>query len=136
MVIVVPDEFVHVNEDGGREADPGVWFCHIGGVKYHSTISRDAVEASPAWKPSQPLPLSLDRAVQAAQTLLRRLVRSDSQWALTDISLQRLRDVRPERWFFVVGFQRETGKRSLQGIVQICVDFRGQPGTITLARTT
>jgi hypothetical protein len=136
MVIVVPDEFVRDTPDGERDVDTGVWFCRIGSAEYRSTISREAVERSPAWRPSKPLPLSHERAVHVGRTVLRKLVRSVSDWALDEITLQRLRHSDPERWFLVVGFSRETGRLSEQGVMQICVDFRGRPGIVTKARTT
>ena len=136
MVIVVPEEFVRDMPGGEREVDPGVWFCHIGRTEYHSSISRAAVERGPKWTPSTPLPLSHERAVETARTALRKLVRSLSGWQLTEITLQRLRNADPERWFFVIGFSKETGRASEHGVMQICVDFTGQPGSISKASTT
>jgi hypothetical protein len=133
MVIVVPGEFLRTTEAGEREVDPGVWFCRIGNVEYHSSISREAVETCQSWTPSEPLPLSYDRAVKVARRVLHKLVRTASSWTVTEITLQRLRHALPERWFFVVGFGRESGAA---GVFQICVDFCGRPGTITKARKT
>jgi len=133
MVIVVPSEFLRTTQTGEREADPGVWFCRVGNLEIQSSISREAVESCPPWRPSEQLPLSHDRAVKVARGVLRKLVRSASSWTLTEITLQRLRHAKPERWFFVIGFGRESGR---QAAVQICVDFCGRPGTITKPRKT
>jgi hypothetical protein len=134
MVIVVPEEFVHDMPGGDREVSPGVWFCRIGRTEYHSSISRAAVERGPTWTPASPLPLSHERAVETARRTLGRFVRSLSNWHLAEITLQRLRHADPERWFFVVGFSLETGRVSEQGVMQICVDFTGRPGSITKAK--
>lgn len=136
MVIVVPEEFLRETSDGDSEVDPGVWFCRIGSVEYHSSISREAVERGPTWTPAAPLPLSHKRAVETARLALGKLVRSLSGWQLTEIMLQRLRHADPECWFFVVGFSRETGRATEQGLMQICVDFSGRSGSVTKARKT
>lgn len=135
MVIVVPDELVRETAGGDVEIDPGIWFCRIGRVEYQSTISREAVEHAPAWKLNEPLPLSLERAEKTARAALRKLVRSTSDWLLDEITLQRLRHSQPERWFYVLGFSRETGRSSEQGVVQICVDFNGRTGRVKQAKS-
>ena len=130
MVVVVPAEAVRL-EEGHAVADPGVWYGQIGALRYHATIGRDVIESGPAWTPSEALPLTLDLAAALAHNALAGLVREPRKWALSEITLQRLRNSVPERWFFVVGFTRETGKQ--QGVMQFPVAFTGQVGTVERA---
>jgi hypothetical protein len=131
MVVVVPPEAVRVLDDGDTIADPGVWYGQVGEVQFQATISRAVIEAGPAWTPKQALPLPLDRAGAFARTVLTKLVRKHERWKLSEITLYRLRDGNPERWFYVVGFVREAGRISQQGAVLIPVAFSGEVGMVT-----
>jgi len=133
MVVVIPQEAVRI--EGGRlVADPGVWYGQENARKYIATISRKVIESGPTWIPSQPLPLSLDRAVALARTALTNLVPEPNQWGLSEVCLQRLRKSVPQRWFFVIQFTRESGGRSHQGNVYIPVAFTGHVGTVKKAK--
>jgi len=114
---------------------PGTWFCYADGADYQSTISREAVVSSPAWSPGAQLPLSLDRTLAVARTELAKLVKKPEEWDHSSITLARLRGTKPEHWYFVVSFEQEFRPEQLSasfrpGMVQILVDFSGQPGTV------
>jgi hypothetical protein len=130
MVIVVPEEVVRVEDGDELVVDPGVWYGQIGTLQYWLTIPRDVIEAGPAWAPSKPLPMSIARAVTIARTTLAKAFRRTSLWQVDEISLQRLRHSDPERWFFIVSFVNETGKRSEQGTMQVPVAFNGRTGVV------
>lgn len=114
---------------------PGTWFCYADGAEYQSTISREAVDSSPAWSPGAPLPLSLDRALEVARAELAKLVKKPEEWDHSSITLERLRGSEPEHWYFVVSFGQKFRPEQLSpsfrpGMVQIPVDFSGRPGTV------
>jgi hypothetical protein len=132
VIVVSPDALKAL--DHLDQPDTGESYFSFRGVQYVSTISLDAIEAGPTWSPSLPLPFPPDRAVTAARAALRRIVKDDRAWLLGEITLQRLRNFEPERWFFVVGFSRETGPKHLQGGASIYVDFTGRVGTVKKAR--
>jgi hypothetical protein len=134
-VLVLPPDALRALEHPD-EPEAGQSYFSFRGVQYVSTISPDIVRAGPAWAPSLALPFAPDRAVTAARAVLRRIVKDDSAWPVTEITLQRLRNVEQERWFFVVQFTRETGPQHLQGVAQIYVDFTGRVGTVKKARMT
>ncbi|HXJ57353.1 MAG TPA: hypothetical protein VNU68_11885 [Verrucomicrobiae bacterium] len=114
QVIVLPPDALRALEHPD-EPEAGQSYFSFRGVQYVSTISPDVVRAGPSWIPSLPLPFAPDRAVTAARAVLRRIVKDDSAWPVTEITLQPLRNVEPERWFFVVQFTR--GRRSdLRGL--------------------
>jgi len=135
QVIVLPPDALRALEHPD-EPEAGESYFFFRGVQYVSTISPDVVRAGPSWIPSLPLPFAPDRAVTAARAVLRRIVKDDSAWPVTEITLQRLRNVEPERWFFVVHFTRENGPQHLQGVARIYVDFTGRVGTAKKVRMT
>ena len=77
---------------------------------------------------------ALHRAEAIARTALAELVREHQSWTLSEITLQRLRESESERWFCVVGFVREVGRSSQQGVIQIPVTFTGLVGTVKKGR--
>jgi hypothetical protein len=134
-VIVLPPDALRAL-DHPDEPEAGQSYFSFRGVQYVSTISPDIVRAGPSWSPSLLMPFAPDRALTAARAVLRRIVKDDSAWPVTEITLQRLRNVEPERWFFVVQFTRETGPQHLQGVARIYVDFTGRVGTVKKVRMT
>jgi hypothetical protein len=135
LVIVVPVEALSSLPDGTKIADPGcgAWFSRIGGVDYFSTIKKSAVKEGPTWNPAEPIPISLDRVVEIARKAISSIDPKISKWRLTEITLKRLDESSPEKWFFVVGFGRLSGRQTdtADTIAQVAVDFLGRQGTIT-----
>lgn len=97
-VIVLPPNALKTL-DHPDQPDTGESYFSFRDVHYVSTIGLAAIEAGPTWNPSLPLPFPHDRAAIAARALLRRIVKDDTAWTLNEITLQRVRNVEPERWF-------------------------------------
>ena len=133
--IRVAPEALRLLDNGETIADPGAWYGFLGGAQYVSTINRDLIEAGPTWNPTRPLPNMQKTVVRPARTVLATLVRNHTSWRLKEIMLDHLYQSEPERWFFVVQFERDTGRPSEQGSLQIPVTFNGRAGTVRKAGT-
>ena len=78
------------------------WIFDVNGNKYESRISREEIAAGPACSLAEPLPLSLAKAEGLAREQLRKLVRDDSLWEVTELSLRRLGEDTDSKWYYVV----------------------------------
>lgn len=127
LTIIVPPEALRVLKGGERIVSPGIWYGQIAGVQYQSTITRAAVLAGPKWTLSEPLPLAPSLAAEKARKALARLTRGHRLWEVSEISIQRLEGAKPQRWFFVVCLDRDSGGR---GILHVPVTFGGVLGKV------
>lgn len=97
-------------------------------VNLWSGIATETVTAAPPWAVSAPLPLSFVDAEQLARAELRRFVQDEPQWALHEISLQRLWNS-PAHWFYVIRFKHPT---PFSRDFTVLLSLAGAPGLITL----
>ncbi len=129
MVVVIPPEALGVSETGDTVADPGVWYGQVGGSQYCAMIDRELIESGPTWTPGEQLPLGPDRAEILARDELAKIVAEHQHWALSEISIQRLPSA-SGLWFFILRFERDTGRASQQGVIQVPVSFSGRSGIV------
>lgn len=111
---------------------PNVWTSYADGKEYESTVDKEAVMSSPAWNPSQPLPITLDKVLEIAKGELRKTVKDHAKWDLTSITAERLLGTEPQRWYFVVHFAQlevsEATKGDRHPSMYFLVDAAGKPG--------
>jgi hypothetical protein len=99
-------------------------------MEFGSGISRADMITAPDWSLSEPLPLSLNDAEQAARSELRKLVNDDRQWVASEIGLHRS-DRSLQKWHYRVTLV-PVGGHWLQDRFTAYVALNGKPGTIGL----
>jgi hypothetical protein len=109
----------------------------LAGTNYGSFLVRRDILASPSWSPSEPLPLSISRAVAIAEGELHKLVAPEKGFYLKEVTLSCVGHTHPQdaytSWYYLVYFEPihpSPGKIGLQERVGIAVDLQGHPGAI------
>jgi len=78
------------------------WVFDLKGKKYRAEIDQTLITAGPDWAPTQPLPLKLGVVEESARAELRKLIKDDSTWEVTEINLRRLQGDLQTKWYLVV----------------------------------
>lgn len=111
-------------------------------TSYYSILYQSNIVAAPRWDPSQPLPLSLEKAVQIARAEFHKLVPDDRGWKLDSIHLASLATSVPapeDAWYYRIRFaptirspvDRPYSRTYAPEAVEIAVDFAGKPGLLS-----
>jgi hypothetical protein len=116
----LPSEYRDSYKSGGRVDDVELW----------NSITSETITAGPDWWPSQPLPLSFTDGESIAREELRRLVRDEVRWEISDIRLHRLRDGGSTKWHYA--FQFAPIDRMVFDTFTVHVSMAGMPGTTGL----
>ena len=112
---------------------------YLNNIDYEAKLSAAAVDESPEWKPSMPLPIDFEKLERIARQELHKFVAEDSGWEVTEFHLQSVRNTVPVKWYFQVEMKpileqptAFTGKNA--DSFWLFVSFSGQPGKIELSK--
>jgi len=108
---------------------------YINGVEYWTAIAGDALDASPDWTPSQPLPLGFARLEEIARQELKRLVADEPSWSVTSFQMQTVLGGQVPKWYYLVGMEPfwepgPPGAERHPDAFWVFVDFSGKAGLI------
>lgn len=101
------------------------------GQQYLSAMSAQEVEAGGAWEPSLPIPLNLAQAEEIARRELRKFVKDDFDWELTELSVNRLRGTNGPLWYFAATLKPISAMFEVNSnYFTVLINASGQPGLI------
>ena len=108
---------------------------YVAGSQHATWLSASAIEASPDWQASDPLPLTLAQVEKTSRLELARLVTNDAPWSVTSFQLHSIAGRQSLKWYFLVEMRPfwEPGPAAAErshDSFWLCVDFSGKPGMV------
>ena len=111
------------------------WVFDLKGKKYEARISREEIASGPEWSVGAPLPLTFGKAEEIARTELRKLVRDDSTWEVTELALRRLDEETQSKWYCVVKLMPKLRDRNvISDLFVMPIGFSGASGRVQAYR--
>jgi hypothetical protein len=76
----------------------------LDGVQYGSFLSHQVIRNGPEWVPASAVPLGVAKAEELARRELRKLVKDDSLWSVSEFQIVRCPKAAESRWFYAIVF--------------------------------
>jgi len=94
------------------------------GKTFDFNITESDLASFPSWQPSDPSPLTSDKAVLIAQAEIQKYAKSKDGWELEEVSLIKARvgNLSKSKWMYIVKFERY----SHQDYLQIPITLNGR----------
>jgi hypothetical protein len=73
-------------------------------IQYGSFLSHQAIREGPKWVPTSAVPLDFSKAEEIARRQLRKLVKDDSLWSVSEFQIVRCPKAAESRWFYAIVF--------------------------------
>ena len=107
------------------------WMFSVNGQKFQAKITHEQIYDSPEWTPASSLPLTFAKAEEIARSELRKLVKDDSTWELTELSLRRLAEDDGSKWYYVVKLMpKRRGPGEIPDSFYLPISFSGTAGLV------
>jgi hypothetical protein len=101
------------------------------GIQYCSVLRYEDIRTGPEWVAAPVVPLAFDRAEAIARGELRKVVKDDSIWSVSEFKLVRCPKAGEARWFYAIEFSPAIELRGEKAdIATVLVSLGGKAGSV------